>query len=130
MIIDPFFSLVVGLTVIGAILLAPTLASKIRASEEQNRTALWQGRCSGRVGLIGISFPAIRVALYDDFLVIGFFGPTVIAYKSLAEVAVQKGIPFLSPSRVVLRPTGARVSYVLRVADPKHFVDLVNAHRG
>lgn len=66
------FPLVMSFVVlVGLVLLLPMFTRTRRASAERELKPLWQENCSGKLGAIGISLPAIRIALYEQFMVIG-----------------------------------------------------------
>jgi hypothetical protein len=69
---EPFYSTVAVIALIVVALILPFFTSSRRASAELNLKPLWQKRCAGKMGAIGIGIPSIRVALYQDFMVIAF----------------------------------------------------------
>jgi hypothetical protein len=128
MVMDSFFFTVVFLILVGGVLIAPMFTSSRRASAELKLKPTWQARCSGKLGVLSISIPVIRVALYQDFMVIAFLGQTVIPYREIAEVSVKQGFSFLGSSGVHLRLKGMRSGYHFNLSDPKAFAKLVEPH--
>ena len=124
---DSFYVTAVILAMIGAAVFVPLFTSSRRASAELHLKPLWERRCVGKMGAIGIGLPAIRVALYEDFIVIAFLGQTVIPYENIAEVSLQKGIPMTFATGVTLKLKGLRSYYVFKMRDPKRFVEIVRS---
>lgn len=69
------------LILIGLALITPFFTCRRRANEEQHLQPTWQEFCSGNMGMFITSSPFMRIAIYDDFMVIGFINPNVIPYK-------------------------------------------------
>ena len=59
----------------------PVFTCRRRANEEQHLQLTWQEFCSGNMGMFITSSPFMGIAIYDDFMVIGFINPNVIPYK-------------------------------------------------
>ena len=125
---DTFYLIVAVLVLVGSVFIVPLFTCSRRASAELNLKPLWQERCTGKLGGFGIGIPAIRVALYRDFMVIGFLGQTVIPYRDIAEVSLRKGIATLWGTGVTLKLKGMRSYYVFSLRDPKGFVETVKSH--
>ena len=58
---DPFYVTVTVSLLVGAILIVPLFTCSRRASVELNLKPLWEERCTGKIGVLGIGVPAIRV---------------------------------------------------------------------
>jgi len=125
---DPFYITVAVLMVVGGFLIVPLFTCSRRASAEVDLKPLWQERCTGKMGALAIGIPAMRVALYQDFMVIGFLGQTVIPYENIAEVTVKQSLSFLGASGVNLRLKSIRSGYHLNSRDPKGLSELIKSH--
>jgi hypothetical protein len=125
---DPFYLTVGVLVLVGVGMIAPLFTCTRRASCELNLKPLWQKHCTGYLGALGIGIPAIRIALYQDFMVIGFLGPTVISYRDIAEVSVRRKFWSLRRSGVTLKLRGMVSSYHFNLRDPQAFVKLIEPH--
>ena len=127
---DDFFGFVAFLLVAAGLLLWLAVSSFRRAPAEKGLKPIWQQRCSvGSQGFgirAGTNIPLIRVAIYPEFIVIGGFSTTVIPYKNIAEVSLNKG--FFSLGGVHLKLNGLKSYYVLHPRDPKTFVSLLESH--
>ena len=122
------FPLIMGLLVlVGFVLLLPMFTCTRRASAERELKPLWQEKCSGKLGAIGINLPGIRIALYEHFIVIGFIGPTVIPYKNIERVAVKRSASFLGASGVSIKLRGMLSSYHLNSRDSTALAKLIEA---
>ena len=124
---DPFYVTIIILVIVGVVIFVPLFTCSRRTSVELNLKPLWERRCIGKMGALGIGVPAIRVALYEDFVVIAFLGQTVIPYENIAEVSLQKGIPMTFATGVTLKLKGLRSYYVFKMRDPKSFVEIVRS---
>ena len=102
---------IAGLTFVGFVLIFPVFACLRRAKAELNLKPLWQKRCTGYLGAFGTNIPSIRVALYQDFLVIGYIGQTVIPYRNIAKVSVKRRFWSLRGSGVALKLRGMSSGY-------------------
>lgn len=60
-----------------------------KADEEKGLIPVHTQRCSGTVGLFSSSIGLIRLALYEDFLVIGSIKKLVIPYSQIKQI--EKG---------------------------------------
>ena len=125
---DSFYFTVAVLVVVGGVLIVPLFTCTRRASAEMGLKPLWQERCTGKMGILAIGIPAIRVALYQNFMVIGFLGQRVIPYRDIAEVTVMQNLSFLGASGVNLRLKNMRSGYHLKPRDPKGFAKLIESH--
>ena len=122
------FPLFMGfLVLIGLALLLPMLTCTRRANVERSLQPFWQEQCSGRLGLIGISYPAIRVALYDQFMVVGFIGPTVVPYTEIQSVAAKRGFSLFGTSGVSIKLRGMISGYHFNSRDPVALAKLIEA---
>jgi hypothetical protein len=59
---------------------------EVRDALEEGREPLYQEVCGGAFGEVRRSAPFVRVALYDDFLVIGYSRRIVLRYAEIAHV--------------------------------------------
>jgi hypothetical protein len=125
---DSFYITAAVLVVVGGFLIVPLFTCSRRASAEVDLKPLWQERCTGKMGALAIGIPAIRVALYQDFMVIGFLGQTVIPYGDIADVTVEQSLSFLGASGVNLRLKSMRSAYHFNSRDPKGFAELIESH--
>ena len=132
MLMDPFLGLVAFFLVAVGVLLWPVVNSSRRVPAEKGLKPIFQERCSVQVGRLGISagsnIPLARVALYPEFIVIGFFTTTVIPYKNIAEVSLSRSLGALGSLGVRLRLHGLKSSYMLFPRDPQTFASLVESH--
>jgi hypothetical protein len=88
--VDPALVTLVGVVLVAALLLAPMLLARRRAPQERGLTPLFQTSCSGSFGRLGgANYPAFRLRVYTDFLVIALFTPHVIPFDRLARVEVR-----------------------------------------
>jgi hypothetical protein len=126
---DSFYFTIAVLAVVGAAFIVPFFTSSRRANVELNLKPLWQKRCSGKMGVIGIGIPSIRVALYQDFLVIAFLGQTVIPYRNVSGVSVR-GFGSLNYFGVDIKLKDMRSGYHfnLNLRDSKDFVNIIESH--
>ena len=70
---------------------------------------------------MGANYPTIRLSLYDTFLVVGFFGATVVSYKDIVRAEIQ---PVLFSRRLAIASkTGA--TFRLSVRDPEQVLKLL-----
>jgi len=125
---DSFYITAAVLIVVGTFLIVPLFTCSRRASAEVDLKPLWQERCTGKIGSLAIGIPAIRVALYQDFMVIGFLGQTIIPYENIAEVTVKRSLSFFGASGVDLRLKNIRSGYYFNSRDPKGFSELLKSH--
>jgi hypothetical protein len=63
-----------------------------RADVEQNAECLLEARCGGRFDGWNYSFPFVRLAAYDKFLVIASFREYVLDYREIEKVEIISGI--------------------------------------
>ena len=124
---DPFYIIAACIVLVGSALIVPMFTCGRSASAELNLEPLWQERCSGKMGAFGIGIPAIRIAIYQDFMVIAFLGQTVIPYRDIAEISLEKGISRTFATGVTLKLKGLRSYYVFNSHDPKGLVELLKS---
>jgi hypothetical protein len=124
---DPFYSTIAGLVFVGIILILPVFTCLRRAKAELNLKPLWQKRCTGYLGAFGTNIPSIRVALYQDFLVIGFISQTVIPYRDIGKVSVNRRFWSLRGSGVDIKLRGMSSGYHfnLNLRDSTAFMDVI-----
>ena len=89
--IDPALVSVASLAVVAAVLLSPFVLSRLRSKEENGLSPLYEEWCSVRrsVGFgifAGGNMPFWRVSLYNEFMVIKMFSPTLIPYSEVEHV--------------------------------------------
>jgi hypothetical protein len=125
---DPFYLTVVGLVLVASFLIVPLYTCSRRASVELNLKPYWQERCTGKIGALGIGIPAIRVALYQDFMVIGFLWQTIIPYRDIVGVSVKRGFSFFGVSGVALKLRGIRSGYHFNSRDPQSLANMIESH--
>ena len=129
---DPFLGLVAFLLVAAGVLLWPVVNSFRRAPAEKGLEPISQERCSVQSGRLGFTaggnIPLARVALYPEFMVICFFTTTVIPYKNIAEVSLNRNLGALGSLGVRLRLHGLKSSYMLFPRDPQALASLVESH--
>ena len=70
---------------------------------------------------MGANYPAIRLSLYDTFLVVGFFSPMVVPYKDIVRGEMQRD--FLSQRLVIESKSGAK--FRLSVKEPERVLKLL-----
>jgi len=68
------------------LLLVRTRQRNVRDAQEQGREPLYQEMCGGAFGKTQRSSPFVRVALYDEFLVIGYSRRLVLRYEDIEHV--------------------------------------------
>lgn len=124
---DLFYITAAVLVVVGGCLIAPLFTRSRRARVEVGLKPLWEERCTGKMGGLVIGIPAIRVALYQNFMVIGFFGQTIIPYENIKEVIIKRSFSFLGASGVNLKLKGMRSGYYFNSRNPKRFAELVES---
>lgn len=127
---EPFFAIIALCAFIGVASILPLFTSSRRADVELNLKPLWQKRCAGKMGVIGIGIPSIRVALYQEFMVIAFLGQTIISYRDIEEVSVKRAFWSLNFSGVLLKLRDMRSGYRfnLNLSDSKEFVKVIQSH--
>ena len=129
---DPFFGLVAVLLVLACVLLWPVVNSCRRIPAEKGLEPISQERCSVQFGRFGMTaggnIPLARVALYPEFMVIGFFTRTVIPYKNIAEVSLNRSLGAPYSLGVRLRLQGLNSSYLLFPRDPQSLASLIESH--
>jgi hypothetical protein len=125
---DPFYLTATVLVLVGSLLIVPLFTCSRRASAELNLKPYWQERCTGKMGALGIGIRAIRVALYQDFMVIGFLGQIVIPYRDIVEVSVTRSFSFLGASGVTLKLRGIRSGYYFKSRDPQSLAKMIESH--
>lgn len=80
----------VVVVLVAVILLSPMVLARRRAPQERGLTPLFETSCSGTFGRFGgANYPAVRLRVYPDFLVIALFAPHVIPLNRLARVEVR-----------------------------------------
>lgn len=124
---DPFPLLVVAIAVVAFSLLAPLFTSNRRAKIEHNQRPLWEEKCSGRMGAIGVGIPAIRVSLYRNFMVVAFLGTTVIPYSDIQSVSVKRGFSILGTTGIGIKMRNMLSGYHFRSRDPNKVAELIQA---
>lgn len=80
--------IVFGLSVVligGAFTLMMVLSAK-RDEREKSKTPIYSERCGGRFGLISVTMPFVRLALYQDFVVISCWTRIVIEYDQIRRL--------------------------------------------
>ena len=129
---DPFIGLVMFLLVAVGLLLWPVVNSFRRVPAEKGLEPISQERCSVQSGQLGFTvggnIPLARVTLYPEFMVIGFFTTTVIPYKNIAEVSLNRSLGALGSLGVCLKVHGLKSSYTLFPRDPQTLASLVESH--
>ncbi len=127
---DSFFAMIAVFAFIGMASILPLFTSSRRANVELNLKPLWQKRCAGKMGAIGIGIPSIRVALYQDFMVIAFLGQTIIPYQDIEEVSIKRAFWSLNFAGVLLKLRGMRADYRfnLNLSDSNEFVKVIESH--
>ncbi len=97
-------------------------AARRRAPIERSRVPDYEQMCAGRVGwFMGANYPAIRLSLYDTFMVVGFFRPMVVPYKDIVRTEIQRDL--LSRRLVIETKNGAR--FRLSVKEPERVLNLL-----
>jgi hypothetical protein len=70
---------------------------------------------------MGANYPAIRLSLYDTFMVVGFFSPIVVPYKDIVRAEMRRD--FLSGRLVIESKNGA--TFRLSVREPERVLNLL-----
>jgi hypothetical protein len=110
------------LSLIAAGLFGISFAARRRAPAEMNLVPVYEQMCSGRIGwFMGANYPAIRLSLYDAFLVVGFWGPVVVPYTDIVRAEIQS---VLFSSRLVIE-TRSGTTFRLSVKDPRYVLKLL-----
>jgi hypothetical protein len=122
---DSFYVEAFILAVIGFALIAPFFTCRRRAVEEHNLKPIWQEFCSGKMGSFGMNIPALRISLYDKFIVICFFNPNVIPYKKIGNVSVNTRFFSLRVKGVMMKLKGFKSSYYFNSRDPEMLAKLI-----
>jgi hypothetical protein len=108
--------------IVTAFLIGITYAARRRAPIERGRVPVYEQMCSGRVGwYMGANYPAIRLSLYDTFMVVGFFSPIVVPYKDIVRAEMRRD--FLSGRLVIESKNGA--TFRLSVREPERVLNLL-----
>jgi hypothetical protein len=119
---DPGLLVVAILSLIAAGLFGISFAARRRAPVEMGLVPVYEQMCSGRIGwFMGANYPAIRLSLYDAFLVVGFCGPIVVPYKDVVRSEIQS---VLFSSRLVIE-TKSGTTFRLSVKDPQNVLKLL-----
>jgi hypothetical protein len=98
-----------------------------RAPQERGLTPIFEASCRGsfgRRGILGYSRVTLRLSIYREFLVLGFFRPLVIPLGELSHVEVKSGV--LTGQRLCFE-TGSGATYKLRVKNPASVAKLLRA---
>jgi hypothetical protein len=107
---------VVICVLIGLALLTPLVLARRRAPQERGLTPVFEAICSGRSGGslsgLGSNLPIFRVSVYDNFLVICLFSPTVIPFAQLSRVEARGS--FLGGSLLIETMGGLAFNLSLR----------------
>jgi hypothetical protein len=120
--VDSGLLVVATLSLIAAGLFGISYAARRRAAIENGLVPVYEQMCSGRVGrFMGANYPAIRLSLYDTFLVVGFFSPMVVPYKDIVRGEMQRD--FLSQRLVIESKSGAK--FRLSVKEPERVLKLL-----
>ena len=110
------------LALIAAGVFGISYAARRRAPIELGLVPVHEQMCSGRVGwLMGANYPAIRLSLYDTFLVVGFLGPIVVPYQDIVRAEIRD---VLFSSRLVIVTRSGRV-FRLAVKEPQNVLQLI-----
>jgi len=110
------------LALIAAGLCGISCAARRRAPIERGLVPVYEQMCSGRVGLfMGANYPAIRLSLYDAFLVVGFIGPVVVPYEDIVRAEIQR---VLFSSRLVIKSRSG-ATFSLSVRDPQRVLKML-----
>jgi hypothetical protein len=119
---DPGLLVVAILSLIAAGLFGISVAARLRAPAEMSLVPVYEQMCSGRIGwFMGANYPAIRLSLYDAFLVVGFCGPVVVPYTDIVRAEIQS---VLFSSRLVIE-TKSGTTFRLSVKDPQYVLKLL-----
>lgn len=113
------------LTLAGLVFITPFFTCRRRAIAELNLKPIWQEFCSGNMGVVVTNIPFIRIAIYDDFMVVGFINPNVIPYKKIGKVSINRKILFFTVSGVRLKLKGFRSSYFFNSRNPSVLAKLI-----
>jgi hypothetical protein len=124
---DSFYFTIAVLVFVGFVLILPVFTCSRRAKVELNLKPLWQKRCTGYLGAFGTNIPSIRVALYQDFLVIGFINQTVIWYRDIGKVSVKRRFWSLRGSGIDIKQQGMSSGYHfnLNLRDSTAFMNVI-----
>jgi len=108
------------------------LNSLRRAPDDRGQKPIFQERCpvqQGERGVVLDSKAALAdIALYREFLVIGFPTENPILYRELAEVSLRKGAGADESPGVYLRQHGSPSAYMLHPRDPEKLAALLESH--
>jgi hypothetical protein len=119
---DSGLLIVAILALIAIGLVGISFAARRRAPIENGLAPVYEQMCSGRVGgFMGANYPAIRLSLYDAFLVVGFLGPVVIPYKDIVRAEIQR---VLFSSRLVIKSKSGS-TFSLSVRDPQRVLKML-----
>ena len=111
---------------VGGALFAPMFLSRRRATEEHGCVPLFETTCSGSFGwLIRTNLQSIRLSVYNDFLVIAYFSPTVIPFSDIRNAEV---LNILLGHRLLLQTkSGASYRLWLSAKIPEKVLKLLHA---
>lgn len=58
---------------------------------EEGKKSLYRGRCGGTINFVNMSFPFLRFAIYDNFLVIRYFTKDIVLnYVEITDVFIKR----------------------------------------
>ncbi len=80
------FVLAVPIGILGSIF----IRSRRRHPDEEGLEPIWEGRSGGRIGWLNYKGPFIRLAVYEDFIVVGAFSLYRIDREDLVSVEVVR----------------------------------------
>ena len=74
------------LLIVGGVFTLTMVLSSQRDEREKGCTPIYSERCGGRFGLINFTVPFVRLALYEDFMVISCWTRRTIEYKNIRRL--------------------------------------------
>lgn len=108
--------------VVVAVFLGTTISARSRAPIERGLAPVYEQMCSGRVGrFAGANYPAIRLSIYESFLVIAFLGTVVIPFKDIARAEIRRAL--FSSCLVIESVSGT--TYRLSIREPQRVLRLL-----
>lgn len=60
--------------------------------EEANLKPIYQEICGGTFDFVKLTYPLVRLSVYDDFLVISHFSKILLYWKDIKSIAIVSGI--------------------------------------
>ena len=123
--IGPLIGALVAVAV-AAVLVWVLILGRRSSPLERNLTPLLSTSCTVRLGHLGFlgrtNYMSVRLAIYRDFLVLGFLTPVVIPFSRISKVEIRPG--FLTGRRLCIE-TAYGTAYRMALKDPESVAALV-----